>query len=99
MVAFKRDRDHIAEAAIVMLWPNGLGGLKVANIVPRDAHSLSEREYNAVLQDFVERVVKIASPENTIDLSPALQSPRDWTSESAADALWRFSLAANKSTG
>lgn len=99
MIAFKRERDGIAEAAIMTLWPNGSGGFKVTNIVPRETHSLSEQEYNAVLRDFTERVVKVASPDSTIDLSPDRQSPLNWTSKSAADALWHFSISANKSTG
>ncbi|CAN7790085.1 hypothetical protein LJR034_009024 [Caballeronia sp. LjRoot34] len=99
IIVFKRERDDIAEAAIMTLWPNGAGGFKVTNIVPRDTHSLNEREYNAVLRDFTERVVRIASPDSTIDLSPDRQSPLDWTSKSAADALWHFSISANKLTG
>ncbi|TDY25974.1 hypothetical protein B0G81_6471 [Paraburkholderia sp. BL6665CI2N2] len=99
MVAFRRERDLDAEAALVTLWPNGAGGYKVTNIVPREANSLSEQQYNVILRDFAETVVKAAAPDSSIELSPDHEGPLDWTSQSAANALWEFCASANKATG
>lgn len=99
MVAFKRERDSDAEAAIVTLWPNGAGGYKVTNIVPSEANSLSEQQYNVILRNFAETVVKTASPDSSIELSPDHEGPLNWTSQPAANALWQFCISANKLTG
>jgi hypothetical protein len=99
MVAFRRERDSHAEAALVTLWPNGAGGYKVTNIVPREANFLSEQQYNVILGDFAETVVKATRPDISIELSADHESPLDWTSQPAANALWQFSISANKATG
>lgn len=99
MLALRRDGDENIPAAVVTLFPEGLSGYKVTNIVPRETHALTERQYNAVLNDFTKRVVMSAVPGCDVRLSKDKESPRDWTSDAAANALWIFSLAANKSTG
>ncbi|KNA32834.1 hypothetical protein ADU20_17400 [Burkholderia pseudomallei] len=99
MLALRRDGDESIPAAVVTLFPEGHNGYKVTNIVPRETHALTERQYNAVLDDFIKRVVMPAAPDCDVRLSKDRESPRDWTSEAAANALWAFSLAANKSTG
>lgn len=98
MLAFRREGDALIQAAVVTLFP-AEGGFKVTNIVPSKMHSLTERQYNAVLADFVQNVVSPAVPEGEIRLSKDKEGPLDWTSEAAATALWTFSRAANKSTG
>ena len=98
MLALRRDGDERVQAAVVTLFPVERG-FKVTNIVPSKTHSLNERQYNAVLDDFVKCVVVSVVPASDIRLSKDKESPLDWTSETAAAALWNFSQAANKSTG
>ncbi|UEC02575.1 hypothetical protein [Burkholderia vietnamiensis] len=101
MLAFRRDGDTDVDAATLTLWPDGISSYKVTNIVPREKHQLSEHEYNAVLRDFVQKVVEPAHARSSMEVSltSPTQGPLDWTSTAAATALLLFSAAANKSTG
>lgn len=71
----------------------------VSNIVPQTAGSLTYDEYNAILQAFYDKFVVPAATELTVEFTQAEQNLRNWMSPEAAEALERFSAAANKSSG
>lgn len=97
---FERTRDDLLAAAAVALC-RGSTGYDVVNIIPLEVHQLGVADYNDLLNDFIDRVVVPASKEFQFDFhyTERLQTLTDWISEDAADALHKFSLAANKSTG
>lgn len=70
-------------------------------IVPTEFGELGITQYNAILADFIERIVRpVASRfDYQIDATEAHQNLEDWTSADAARKLRVFSTAANKSTG
>lgn len=76
-------------------------GFYVSNVVPTKYGQLTHAQYNAILDDFVSRVLVPASQNAKIDyrVSSPQQSPRDWFTPETAQALAAFSSLANKSTG
>ena len=76
-------------------------GYEVGNIVPSEEGGLNYHEYNSVLQDFVRRVAAPAARKTgfTVETTAERQSLDDWLTPQSAEALRRFSEAANKSTG
>lgn len=99
IVLVRTASDDIDESALV-LWQEA-DGYRVSNIVPRHVSELGITRYNAILQDFVERVARPAAQVEgfEIELSSASQSLDDWLAVESAAALRRFSHLANKSTG
>lgn len=91
--------DDIDESALV-LWQE-TDGYRVSNIVPRNVGELGIAMYNAILQDFVDRIARPAAQAAgfEIELSSSGQSLDDWLAAEPAAALRRFSRLANKSTG
>ena len=73
---------------------------KVVNIVPTDPGSLSIGQYNQVLREFIAFATPIARGlgVQVAETSEDADITR-WISVDAAEALWGFSNAANKSTG
>lgn len=100
IIVFSRESDSKAPTVGLVLWEDS-EGYKVANIVPKESGSISIATYNAVLQDFVGKLVKPAADENEfrINLTESRQTVKDWLGEAPAAALRSFSGAANKSTG
>ena len=76
-------------------------GYKVSNIVPADFGQLDIAQYNAVLNDFIDEVVKPAATRSGVEyrVTSAAASISDWMDGETAAALQRFSDGANKSTG
>lgn len=79
------------------------GELKVGNIVPIDKNELSVNEYNAVLLQFYDDVIK-PFKETGVELNISQPSddifdPKSVISETALKKLELFCSAANKSTG
>lgn len=76
-------------------------GFYVSNIVPTEASELGYGEYNALLQDFGERLVRPVADAHGwgVEITPGRQRLEDWAPAEVALALRRFSSAANKSTG
>jgi hypothetical protein len=74
---------------------------EVSNIVPKETSSLSDDEYNAIADAFVEDVVNplIVDLPLQLTLGRAEETLDDLLSSEAAAALRQFSGAANKSTG
>jgi len=100
ILAFGRKASEDFRAAGLTLWGRD-GGYYVPNIVPIGGERLSVAQYNAILADFIERIVSpVASRfDYQIDTTEARQGLEDWTSPAAAQRLRIFSAAANKSTG
>ena len=92
-------RESYPEAELT-LWEND-EGYYVLNIVPLGSGRLSRGQYNAILDDFFERVASkvVTNFSFEISTSAAQQSIEDWVSEDAATKLRRFSRAASKKTG
>ena len=99
-MTFERESKGNIPNSGLTLWAESYG-YNVINIVPLEIHEISIDVYNDVLNDFVDRVVQPASEVSgfDIEISARKQSITDWTSQEAADALHRFSVTANKSTG
>ena len=100
ILAFGRKATDDLRAAGLTLWSRD-GGYYVSNIVPIDVSELGVAQYNAILKDFIERIVRPVAPRFNycIDATEARQNLEDWTSTEAAQKLRDFSAAANKSTG
>jgi len=76
-------------------------GYYVPNIVPLESGQLSHAQYNAILDDFIERIASNVAAKFGFEISTTSghQSIVDWVPEDTAIKLRRFSGAANKSTG
>lgn len=100
IMAFERESDDYFPKSGLSLWSDS-EGYEVTNIVPLEIDHLSISSYNDILGDFIDRVIQPVSKTSgfRIEVSARRQSITDWTSQEAADALHRFSLVANKSTG
>ena len=99
-VAFERELgDDIAASGLALLAKPD--GYEVANIVPLELDELGVAGYNDVLNDFVDRIARPASEDCqfNVKITKRRQFITDWVSQEAADALHRFSVSANKSTG
>lgn len=97
---FWRDADDVLPAVGVALHLEP-EGIQIVNIVPRDIGNLGPAVYNAVLQEFLERLIQPAAAVHALSVVTSL--PR--TSLAAevgpeiARLLVQFSGAANQSTG
>ncbi|WP_375274982.1 hypothetical protein [Methylorubrum thiocyanatum] len=100
VVVFQRDAGDELHAAGLVLWSRS-GGYEVTNIVPREVRELGHAGYNALLQDFIDRVATPAAKQAgfSIETTSPQQSLSDWLPPAAVDALRRFSATANKATG
>lgn len=99
-LAFERSATAGFSSAGLVLFPSD-DGLEVTNIVPREISELSHRAYNALLEDFADRVAQPAAEATgfTAELSGGTRQIEDKLSPGAAEALRRFSMLANKFTG
>jgi hypothetical protein len=100
VLVFRRRGEAALPAASLTLWERP-DGFYVSNIVPTEASELSYGEYNALLQDFADKVARpVAEAQGcSVEITPGRQRLEDWVSPVVAEALRRFSSAANKSTG
>lgn len=100
VIALVRDPFEGIDRSALVLWEDA-DGYHVSNIVPEKAGQLSIAQYNAILQDFVARIAEPAARNGSfrVEVTSAKQSLDDWLDSGTADALRRFSRAANKSTG
>lgn len=100
ILAFGRKATDDLRAAGLTLWSRD-DGYYVPNIVPIEFGELGIAQYNAILADFIERIVRPVAPkfDYRIDATEARQDLEDWTSADAARKLRIFSAAANKSSG
>jgi hypothetical protein len=100
VLAFSRAATDDLPAAGLSLWSHA-EGLYVPNVVPLETGELTHAQYNAVLGDFAERVVRpvAAHAGFRIELTDGRQQLSDWIPQEAARKLRVFSAAANKSSG
>jgi len=100
VLCLEREADDELEAAGVALWRRA-DGYEVVNIVPLKVGQLDPVAYNAILQDFLDRIGSPAARKAgfSVETTAPRESLQDWVSPEAADALRRFSAAANKATG
>lgn len=100
VLLFRCEPSKNYPAAGLTLWGTEYG-YYVPNIVPLEHGSLTFAQYNAVLADFIARVVgSIAGQfDFTIVTTESSQVLEDWVSADVAVKLRLFSGAANKSTG
>lgn len=100
VLAFTRAPTADFPAAGLSLWSHEKG-LYVPNVVPLETGEFTHAQYNAVLGDFTDRVVRpvAARAGFQIELTDGRQQLSDWISADAAQKLRVFSAAANKSTG
>ena len=100
VLAFQREAGKGLEAATLVLWSRP-GGYRVANIVPLEIDELGYSGYNALLQDFKQRIAAPAAWQAgfQVKMTTSRQSIEDWLPPKAADALRCFSRFANKATG
>jgi len=100
ILIFRRESDASLPAARLVLWPKG-EGYYVPNITPAEIGQLTIGQYNDVLSDFAEAIVKPVARRfgYTVNITSAIQDLEDWMTPEAATALRRFSAAANKTTG
>lgn len=100
ILAFDRGTTDGLPAATLWLSSQS-DGYKVTNIIPSGSGKLNYGEYNAILEDFEQRVASRAAQEIgfQIETTSSRQSIEDWLPQKAAEALRRFSRSANKSTG
>lgn len=73
----------------------------VPNIIPLDSSELSHCQYNKLLEDFLEKIVRpsIAGLVVTAELTNDELFLKDIVGEEIASLLHKFSVLANKSTG
>lgn len=100
VIAFERSGGEGIDAVGLVLWARE-EGFEITNIVPLAVGELGPRRYNAALQDFESCVARPAAMEVgfEVQVTSAQQGPADWLPPLAAEALQRFSGAANKATG
>lgn len=100
VIAFTRDASDDAPTIALVLFQKG-DHYEVTNIVPKESGSISISQYNAILQDFIEKIALPATSDGEIEtgISKPRENLNDWMDEAAARALRAFSAAANKSTG
>ena len=100
VLLFRREPSNEYPAVGLTLWGTD-EGYYVPNIVPLQTGSLTFKQYNAVLTDFIADVVNpvISQFGFTIRTTESSQGLEDWVSPDVAVKLRRFSGAANKSSG
>jgi len=88
-------------AAMVILTQKDAGTFFVSNIVPTVKHQLGHGEYNAILEDFYDRVIRpCTGPAGvTATLTGGEVDLEYWMSHETAELLRQFSACANKGTG
>ncbi len=97
---FERSEDEYLPACTLALVGKSYG-YAVGNVVPQGRPELTHSEYNDILENFEQSVMKLPIPdlELSIRKTDRYQSIDDWTSKDTVAALRRFSNGANKATG
>lgn len=98
---FERGEKPGSPSAALFLCSKDDGTWRVANIVPVSVGQLSYKQYNEMLEDFLESIINPAIKDTTVE---AEMTSHEITIGSVAGeevekALDRFSIVANKSTG
>ncbi len=98
---FSSSAEGRRPAAMVILTQKDAQTFFVPNIMPTAKHQLEHGEYNAILEDFYDRVIRpYTEPAGvTASLTSGEVDLEHWMSPETADLLRRFSACANKGTG
>lgn len=88
-------------AAMVLLTQKDVGTFFVANIIPTAKHQLGHGEYNAILEDFYDRVIQpyIGPAGVRAELTEGEVDLEHWMPHQTAQLLRQFSACANRGTG
>jgi hypothetical protein len=88
-------------AAMVILTQKDAATFFVSNIIPTVKHQLGHGEYNAILEDFYDRVIRpyTGTTGLTASLTGGEVDLEHWMSHETAELLRRFSACANRGTG
>lgn len=100
VAAFERLESSDLPAASLFLRETD-HGYYVSNIVPKKIGTLTYRQYNDLLQDFLRRVVAGPAAEHRFQIvvTKAQKALEEFAGADVANALKNFSDAANKATG
>lgn len=92
--------DGLEKAGLSLFQKEG-GTWYVPNIIPLDSSQLSCDQYNKILENFLDTIVRpsIAGPPVTAELTGDVVILKDVVGEDVAGLLHNFSVLANKSTG
>src|SRR5579859_5894819 len=87
--------------ALVVLLQKDPGAFCIANILPASKHQLTHAEYNSILEEFCERLLRPMAERTGVSvvLSEADVGLDHWLSTVTAEKLRTFSHGANKGTG
>jgi len=99
--SFVHDQDDHLPAATIYFLEEEPGLLTASNIVPRNKPRLSYREYNVLLEEFCERVVRPCAERRgvEVELTSSQADLSNWLSEASAEKLRTFSTLSNKYIG
>jgi hypothetical protein len=88
-------------SATIFIVASALDTLHVSNIISRTKDRLTYGEYNAILEDFHDRVVRPCAERvgAKVELTSDRADLSRWLSDSALKKLRSFTATANKSTG
>jgi hypothetical protein len=88
-------------AALVILLEKEVGAFCVSNILPASKHQLAHAEYNSILEEFCERLLRPAAEQAglSVVLTEADVGLDHWMSSATVEKLRRFSHGANKGIG
>jgi len=94
-------QDGQRPSATLILSQKEGAAFHVSNIIPISRHQLTHGEYNAILEDFYERVLRpyTGTAGVTANLTGSRVELEHWMSAETAEKLRRFSACANKGTG
>ncbi len=89
------------KAALVALIRKTADALYISNIIPTRPGNLTEDEYNLILNNFYEKIIKPTAQKMDIKTkrSKEIESVEDWLPEAALTKLRSFLSAANRFTG
>jgi len=98
---FTCTQDGRRPSATLILSQKDAATFYASNIIPVSRHQLTHGEYNAILEDFYERVLQpYAGPAGvTASLTESRAELEHWMSAETADKLRQFSACANRGTG
>lgn len=96
--SFIHSREDLLPAATIYFREEEPGLLIAANIVPLNKRRLHYSEYNAILEDFSERVLRPAAATRGVQLELTTNHAglSDWLSEAAVEKLRKFSTMSNQ---
>jgi hypothetical protein len=99
--SFVHAQEDRLPAATIYFREEEPGLLVAANIVPHNKRRLHYSEYNAILEDFCERVVRPAAEKRgvQVELTTNQADLSDWLSETSVVKLRTFSTMSNQDIG